>query len=752
MLQSLRSLWRSARDRRAFRPFVAGFDRLWWARAIERADLVDLDYVGAQTGRDLTARAAIRRYVGGGYRNGFRLNPLFVDSAVGDHLPEAWRVPALYAYVIADPRGLQVSPLWDAVAYGERHPDAWDVPGGPVAHAWHQRRRDSLPFGPDAAPSPAPWDVLNDVIADAAHRARVGGEVPAPAGTVPLDRELLIALGPEEWDFDESIAEAVAFAAVPGQGAAIAVLDGRAEDWTLARIAAASTDRIRVSRRRHDDPSAALDELRRTSLATVLIIRGPNQTLTAADAAVLADRVERDAPGTFLAPVWLDGDGTIAAVGATAEGRLLAGHPAEDLAALLDSGPTCEVPALAGSTFAARRNDLRADLRGPDAATLASAEGRACVSLDLFTRTRSQVAAAQLPPIAEDAGALLQRAGWDRIDSGPSPRVRRPVRETVLADGSRVPVLRWALRTAAPVGPRAEGWGDTHFARALAAALRRLGQEVVIDAYAARDRATRHLDDVTVALRGPEPLEASPYGVSLLWIISHPDQIGPADVAGFDAVFAASAPWARRATAELGVPISALLQCTDSTRFHPSGAPRTHDILFVGTARGILRPSVVEPIRAGIPVTVIGPDWRGWIPAERIAATGVGNDALPGLYERAGVVLNDHWPALQERGFIGNRLFDVVAAGGRAISDRVDGIPELFEGAVRTYDEIPELIAMLSGDLDATFPSAEQLARIGERVRAAHSFDARARTLLDAALTARGRGPGGGATARGLAS
>ena len=120
MLQSLRSLWRSARDRRAFRPFVAGFDRLWWARAIERADLVDLDYVGAQTGRDLTARAAIRRYVGGGYRNGFRLNPLFVDSAVGDHLPEAWRVPALYAYVIADPRGLQVSPLWDAVAYGER--------------------------------------------------------------------------------------------------------------------------------------------------------------------------------------------------------------------------------------------------------------------------------------------------------------------------------------------------------------------------------------------------------------------------------------------------------------------------------------------------------------------------------------------------------------------------------------------------------------------------------------------------------
>ena len=143
---------------------------------------------------------------------------------------------------------------------------------------------------------------------------------------------------------------------------------------------------------------------------------------------------------------------------------------------------------------------------------------------------------------------------------------------------------------------------------------------------------------------------------------------------------------------------------------------------------------------------------RDRIPADRIAATGVDNDSLPDLYERAGVVLNDHWPAMRERGFIGNRLFDVVAAGGRAIGDRVEGIDALFEGAVRTYDSIPELIDMLSNDLDEIFPTREVLARIAERVRAEHSFDARARTLLDAALHARDDGGDDGKSPTGLAS
>jgi hypothetical protein len=734
VLTALRSRVRAARDLPLLRPVVARVDRLWWARVIRRAGIVDLAYVRAQIGRPLSEAAAVRRYVSGGYRNGLRLSPLFVDTAVGDHLPEAWRVPALYAYLVADPRGLQVSPLWDAVAYGTRHPDAWDVPGGPVGHAWRRRESHSLPLGPAAEPADAPWSDLSSAIVDAARRARVGGEVVPPAGQAHLARELILVLGPEEWDFDESFAEAVAFAVHPDHGVALTVLDDRAEDWMLASVLGAGHPRVRVGRRRHDDATAALDELIASSAADVVVVRGPNQTLTALDAARLAERVETAPVGTAIAPVWRDGDGTIAAVGAVSDGRFLAGHPIEDLAALGEE-PLLEVPALAGTTFAARRDEVPPGLRGSDAA--AGLGARALVALDTETRTRSEVPPADLRTVVRGGEALLRRAGWERVDDGPLPRVRRPAREITLSDGTRVPVLRWALRTAIPVGPRAEGWGDTHFARAMAAALRRLGQEVVIDAYPARTRGTRHLDDVTVALRGPEPLEASPYGTSLLWIISHPDEIGHSDVDGFDAVFAASELWARTTGPRLAVDISPLLQCTDAHRFRPAGRPRGDGILFVGTARGILRPSVVEPIRAGIPVDVIGPDWRGWIPASRITATGVANDELPALYETAGVVLNDHWPAMQERGFIGNRLFDVVAGGGRVISDRVEGIDDLFGAAVVTYGTVPELIDMLSGDIGALFPDADAIAAMSARIRAEHSFDARARTLLDAALRTR---------------
>ena len=303
MLSALRARVRDARDLPLLRPLVARIDRLWWARTIERADIVDLDYVRAQVGDPLSARAAIRRYVDGGSRHGLRLSPLFVDTAVGDHLPEAWRVPALYAYLVADPRGLQVSPLWDAVAYGERHPDSLDAPGGPLAHAWHRRHDHSLPFGPSAAPAAASWSDLSRVIVDAAHRARVGGEVAPLPGTAPLGRELLIALGPEEWDFDESLAEAVRFAEQEDHGVAIAVMDDRSEDWVLASLFAASHPRVRVSRRRHDDPSAALDELLMSSRADVVIVRGPNETLTAAAASALAGRVEAAGAGAVVGPV-----------------------------------------------------------------------------------------------------------------------------------------------------------------------------------------------------------------------------------------------------------------------------------------------------------------------------------------------------------------------------------------------------------------------------------------------------------------
>jgi len=92
---------------------------------------------------------------------------------------------------------------------------------------------------------------------------------------------------------------------------------------------------------------------------------------------------------------------------------------------------------------------------------------------------------------------------------------------------------------------------------------------------------------------------------------------------------------------------------------------------------------------------------------------------------------------MQRHGFVSNRLFDVVAAGGRAVSDDVAGIDELFQGAVATYRSVPEMLRILENDLDTVLPAGDRLQAISASVRREHSFDARADTLLRTALALR---------------
>ena len=79
------------------------------------------------------------------------------------------------------------------------------------------------------------------------------------------------------------------------------------------------------------------------------------------------------------------------------------------------------------------------------------------------------------------------------------------------------------------------------------------------------------------------------------------------------------------------------------------------------------------------------------------------------------------------------RPFDAVAAGGRVISEEVDGIEEIFGGAVVTYRDGAHLVELLKSDPRDLFPDASTLARISEEVRLNHSFDARAQVLVRAA-------------------
>lgn len=331
------------------------------------------------------------------------------------------------------------------------------------------------------------------------------------------------------------------------------------------------------------------------------------------------------------------------------------------------------------------------------------------------------------------AGFALAHVGTDGRDvPGPRPVVVRD-----LADAR----IRWGIRIAAIPGDRGDVWGDTHFAESLRVALAEFGHRAVVHRHGAHTTPAAGMDDIVLVLRGLDRVRPMPGKRNILWVISHPDKVSLDELREFDRVFAASEPWAERMTAESGRLVEPLLQATDISRFHadvspvPIGAP-----LFVGKhfptrERAIVR----DALRAGVPLAVYGPEWEGHLPDGVLRGTWIDNDRLAGAYRGATRVLADHWPSMAAEGFLQNRLFDAVASGARVVSDDVPGVVDLFQGAVRTYASPEDLGYLCSPQSDDDFPDDEAMADIAAEIREAHSFRARARTLIAAATGSRAR-------------
>jgi hypothetical protein len=264
---------------------------------------------------------------------------------------------------------------------------------------------------------------------------------------------------------------------------------------------------------------------------------------------------------------------------------------------------------------------------------------------------------------------------------------------------------------------------------------------VVIDRRDSRGRATRAEDDVVVTLRGLEAVAPTPGAVNLLWVISHPDEVSAAEAAGYDAVFAASPRWAAERSAQWGLPVEPLLQCTDRELFGPDrSSTQAEPVVFIGNARrGATRPVIDWAIEAGADVRLYGTGWEDTPHAPRVVARSVPNAEVGAHYAGAGIVLNDHWADMRRAGFLSNRLFDAAASGARVLSDPVEGM-DLFEGCVVTCDSAAQARDLLAADLDQVWPPAAQRQAVAERIRAGHSFDARAAVLLDRALSLAGAG------------
>ena len=323
----------------------------------------------------------------------------------------------------------------------------------------------------------------------------------------------------------------------------------------------------------------------------------------------------------------------------------------------------------------------------------------------------------------------------DRLLTQPNPILRRcPV---ITAVEPERPSLRWAIKNPAPNDPSAEFWGDTYFARHVAAALQSLRQEVVIDHRPAFDRPSGAFDDVVLVLRGVAPYRPQQGQINLGWLISHPEMLSRSEASSYDRLFAASAPWADETSRAWGIRVDPLLQATDPSLFDPDRArPDTgHPVLFVGSSRRQVRPIVRDAISVGMPVAIYGREWQGIIPDGYVKAEYLANDKVGAAYRAAGLVLNDHWEDMRTAGFVSNRLFDAVASGARVITDDVAGLGNIFGRSVQVARDEADLARFAAlNDLDEVFGDDDERRSVAARTHAEHSFAVRAKTLLDTVL------------------
>lgn len=330
-----------------------------------------------------------------------------------------------------------------------------------------------------------------------------------------------------------------------------------------------------------------------------------------------------------------------------------------------------------------------------------------------------------------EIGLHVARVATPRL-SRLQPAVPLILRQPLPAANESV-ALRWAIKICADFTAGGDRWGDVPYAADLAEALSARGQDVVIDRAQAFTRRSNYLDDVVLVIRGLHPCEPQPGKTNILWAISRPDQITKAELQGFDIVYGASRIWCEYVRAEWGINARYLPQATNARRFHPAPRPDEvgprYDLTFVGGARDPRgRKVVADCVEAGYLVNVWGPRWERFVPADMIVSEFIDNNRLVEIYSSSRIVLNDHFDDMANWGFANNRLYDAVASGAKVISDEVDGVMEIFKGAVQTYRNSDELIALLSDS--SLFPNDEEVAEISDEVRKYQSFDRRAEVIL----------------------
>jgi GT2 family glycosyltransferase/spore maturation protein CgeB len=281
-----------------------------------------------------------------------------------------------------------------------------------------------------------------------------------------------------------------------------------------------------------------------------------------------------------------------------------------------------------------------------------------------------------------------------------------------------VPVPKWDV---------AKEWGDYYFGKSLKKYFERKGYRVLLQILPQWEEANLY-EDVILVLRGLNRYNLKNYHFNVMWNISHPDKIGKNEYDSYDFVYIASNYWSKHVKKVLNnsEKIAPLLQCTDSEIFKHIDIEEDIDILFVGNSRNVFRKIIKDLLPIKYNVYIYGTLWEKFIDLKYIKGKNIPNEELYKYYNRAKIILNDHWKDMKEKGFISNRIFDVSACKKFVLTDEVKGLEEIFGNSIVSYDGTREdLLEKIDLYIYNKSLRMEKAAKAQEIVLKYHTFDKR---------------------------
>lgn len=300
--------------------------------------------------------------------------------------------------------------------------------------------------------------------------------------------------------------------------------------------------------------------------------------------------------------------------------------------------------------------------------------------------------------------------------------------------------LTFAIKNPAPNHRKGWFWGETFFATGLANALKRKGHNVSTQMRRRWDeQAEEDENSIDIVLRRPGRHYAPKPGRRLIvWVLySGRGGLSAVEVDSAHHIFVSSKLEANVLANQHGEDkISTLLQAFDADRMSPDGVKNISNVLYVGNHYAQKsRLSVRMALKYGVDIDLYGNNWKATEAEHLVKSDFIDNTELAPYYRGAKVVLNDHEHEMGVKGFVSNRIFDVLASGVPVISDQISGLPDEFSKWVGIYAKEDHFVDLVERACEEGPVRRAERVDFARHIREIHSFDQRADVIIEAART-----------------